>query len=550
MKKKYIRNIFLLFFFNIFMNLYGQSLDAYWTLVIAGKNISTPVFWRGNIYTAGEDRALTCITSRGKFLWRRNTEEFPGTFLSVSNSGLVYLVTAKGNLEVFSSQGFPVWKYRFDEKPIFPVFTARDGRCFIIQSKRIICLTASGKLKWNLSLASTPVVPPAETGSKDIVLISAAGDFLRISIFGEIIEQRRLKKTVSAVGEAPDGYILACTDGSISYYKTAGGSESIWQFSEQEICKRIFYKNGKVLYMFENGKVIFKTLETNEIIWQIQLQTSFSQGAECFADNNEFNITAKGYGCTITDLGKIKWEKQISEKTFFPIITENGLLIGITKEFLNAYRVETKLLRRGSNKTEIENFYSIIDEKQENASQEKLPFFIEYSTTAELLDLISEEIKLGTVAEKEPRYAMQLKTILQNKRKASYFSQEFMPLDRARAAELLGKLGSYEYRSILLDEINSGNDSSVNAGILRGLESLAYDSDGKTIAGIDFIIQSTRYHDTETMKAACDCLAALIKSGNNETAKKAISLLFSISTGKYSNLIQNYAQQKIKEIGK
>lgn len=550
MKKKYRRNILVLFFFGTLIHLYGQNLDAYWTLVIAGKNISTPVFWNGNIYTAGEDRALTCITSRGKFLWRRNTEEFPGSFLSVSNSGLLYLVTVKGNLEVFSSQGFPVWKYRLDEKPIFPVFTARDGRCFIIQSNRIICLTASGKLKWNIPLASAPIVPPAETGSKDIVLISTAGDFLRVSIFGEIIEQHHLKKTVSAVGEAPGGYILACTDGSISYYKTTGGSESIWQCSEQGICKRIFYKNGKVLYMFENGKIIFKTLETNEFIWQTELHSSFSQGVECFADGNEFNITAKGYGCTITDLGKIKWEKQIPEKTFFPIITENGLLIGITKEFLNAYRVETKLLRRGSNKNNVEKFYSIVDAKKESTSQDELPFFIEYSATAELLDLISEEIKAGTVAEKEPRYAMQLKTILQNKRKASYFSQEFMPLDRARAAELLGKLGSYEYSTILLDEINAGNDSSVNAGILRGLESIAYDIDGKTIAGIDFIIQSTRYHDSETMKAACDCLVALVKSGNNETSKKAIGLLFSISTGKYSNVIQNYAQQKIKEITK
>ncbi|WP_024468551.1 PQQ-binding-like beta-propeller repeat protein [Treponema pedis] len=543
-----IISAFFLFTFTV-LRLQSQGLDTYWTLVVAGKNITTPVFWNGNIYTAGEDRALNCITSQGKFLWRRNTKEFPGEFLSVSSSGLVYLVTAKGNLEVFSSQGFPAWQYKLDKKPIFPIHTARDGRCFIIQKDNIICLTPSGKLKWSLPLSSAPISPPSETGSKDIVLVLTSGDFLRISIFGTVVEQHRLKKTVSAVGEAPNGYILACTDKTVSYYKTAAGSEAAWQVTENGICKNAFYKNGKVLYLFENGKAVFKTLETGELIWELSLNGNFSDGVNCRAEGNEFNITAKGYGCTITDSGKIKWEKQINEKSFFPLITENGLLIGITKEFLNAYRVETKLLRRGAGGNVTESFYSIIDEKEKSAAEE-LPFFIEYSTVGELLEVITYEIKKGSVGEKEPRYAFQLKTILQNKRKASYFAQGFTSFDRANAAELLGKLGSYEYRNILLGEINLSNDSTVDAGVLRGLAYLAYDPDGKTIEGIDFLIQKASYEDSERMKAACDCLTALTKTGNRETAKSAIALLFSVSTGRYSSLIQNYARQKIKTIGK
>lgn len=540
----------LMFFYNISNNLTAQNVDAYWTLVIAGKNIPQPVFWNGNIYTAGEDRALTCITSKGKFLWRRNSQELPGKFLSVSNSGLVYLVTVKGNIEVFSSQGFPVWNYKLDASPIFPVHTARDGRCFIIQSNRIICLAANGKLKWSLPLTATPIAPPSETGSKDIVLIFQTGDFLRISIFGEVVEQHHLKKNVTAIGEAPGGYVLACSDGSISYYKTAGGSGAVWEFTASGICKNIFYKNSKILYLLENGKIIFKTLETNEELWQEQLNTSFSTVSHIYANRNEFNITANGFGAAVTDAGKIKWQKQITEKSFLPIITENGLLVGVTKEFLNAYRVETKLLRHGQKKVEKENFYSIIEKEVEDSSQNSMPFFIEYSTTGELLDLIEEEIKTGAVGEKEPRYAMQLKTILQNKRKASYFAQEFMPLDRARAAELLGKLGSYEYRSILLGEVKYADDSSVNAGILRGLANLAYDSDGKTINAIEFLIQKSSSFDDETMKAACDCLFALVKSGNNNTTQSAIRLLFLIRSGKYSSHIKNYAVQKIQEISK
>ncbi|UTC78973.1 hypothetical protein E4O04_13580 [Treponema sp. OMZ 799] len=547
MKKKYTFFLLIILSF-LFFKVSAQTLDAHWTLVFAGKNITVPVFWNGNIYTAGDDKALNCITSQGTFLWRRNTKGFPGKFLSVSQAGIVFMVNAEGNIEAFSSQGMPLWTYPLKKKPIFPIHTARDGRIFIIQEDNIICLTSGGKLKWSLPLVSAPVFQPAETGSKDIVLILKSGDFLRISIFGSVVEQHRLKKTVSAIGEAPDGYILACTDGSISYYKTGGGSEALWQSIEPEICKNVFYKGGKVLYMFESGKLIFKDLKTNELIWEEKTSGNFSGGVNCYAISNEFNITAKGFGCLITDTGRIKWEKKIPETLFFPIITENGLLVGITNEILNAYRVETKLLRKGTKREAPENFYSII--QKDDKGKEDLPFFVEYATAAELLDVIQKEIEDGTVGEKEPRYAFRLKTILENKRKASYFSQDFNSFDRSRAAELLGRLGSYEYRDILLGAMYKIDNPDVLAGILRGLEHLAYDPDGRTMDGIRFVMGRAKYDDINLMAAVCDCLTALMRFGSNETASAAISNIFYIIKGPYSNIIQNYARQKIKNIVK
>ncbi len=550
--KKILKLYFsVLFFFSAQFLLNSQAINSYWTLVFAGKNTTSPVFWNGNIYAAGADRALNCITSEGKFLWRRNTKELPSRFISVSRTGVVYLISNKGNLEVFSSQGMPAWNYKLKQKAIFPVYTARDGRSFIIQSNNIICLTSTGALKWEKKLASAPIAPPVETGSKDIILILKSGDFVRVSIFGEIVEQHHLKKTVSAIGEAPAGYILACTDGSISYYKTKGGSQSLWQFKENSICTKIVYSRGKVLYLFKNGKIIYKNLEKNDTIWEVETTASFSSKAKCRIASNEFNITAKGFGCVVTDKGRLKWQRHIPETSFTPIITENGLLIGITKEVLNAYRAETKLTRRGrgkKKKEKEEEFYSIIDNKKASGSKQEMPFFIEYASVAEFLKVIEKDIKNGSVGTKEPRYAFQLKTILENKRKASYIQQDFMPLDRSRSAELLGLLGSYEYRDILINQIQYEQDTSVLAGCINGLMHLAYDPDGKTIDALNLARNKARYNDTDIMTAVIDCLAVLIKYGNKKTAKRAISTLFLISTGPYSNIIQNYARQKIKNI--
>ncbi len=538
----------VLLFFAVTAGAYSQTLEAFWTLVFAGKNITAPVFWNGNIYTAGEDRALNCITSRGTFLWRRNTEEYASNLLSVSAAGIIYMITAKGNLEVYSSQGMPLWSYSLKKKPVFPVYTARDGRAFIIQNDNIICLTPTGKLKWSLPLSSTPISVPAETGSRDIVLILTSGDFMRISIFGSVVEQRRLKKNVTAIGEAPDGYILAASDGSIQYFKTGGGSEPVWQMNGAGGCKGIFYKNGKVLYVFENGRLLFKTLHTNELVWEQQTGGSFASGVRCHTIGNEFNLTAKGYGCLVTEGGKIKWEKTIPENRFYPIITENGLLIGITNEVLNAYRVETKLIRRGEKRTAPKAFYSIIKNDSTQNTKEFFPFFLEYATAAELLNIIKKDIDNGTVGEKEPRYAFQLKTIFQNTQRAAYFPHSFSSFDRAQAAELLGRLGSYEYRDILISEIHSSIDSDVGTGIIRGLGHLAYDPDGKTMDGLDLLMKKADHNDTGLMGAACDCLLQMIKFGDEETAKRAISSLFYVVNGPYSDIIRNYARQKVKNI--
>ncbi len=91
-------------------------------------------------------------------------------------------------------------------------------------------------------------------------------------------------------------------------------------------------------------------------------------------------------------------------------------------------------------------------------------------------------------------------------------------------------------------------DPTVLAGCLQGLSYLAYDSDGKTLEAVKYIIGKARYDDIEIMKAAIDCISSLIKYGNKKTAKEAISTLFLITSGPYTNIIQKYARQKIKNI--
>ena len=182
-----MKNKFILLFLFFASFVFAQEMEAFWTLVFAGKNITTPVFSNGRIYSAGSDKALNCITTKGTFLWRRNTKNYPTSFISTSNDGVVYLVTEENNIEAYSSQGMPIWNYKCEEKLLFPVYVSNDGYLLITFKKKLLCLTRQGKLKWVLDLPETPLNGPYEVDQKNVILILQDASFLRLSMFGKIL---------------------------------------------------------------------------------------------------------------------------------------------------------------------------------------------------------------------------------------------------------------------------------------------------------------------------------------------------------------------------
>ena len=548
MKNKFC---FLFLFFSSFI--FAQEMEAFWTLVFAGKNITTPVFSNGRIYTAGADKALNCITTKGTFLWRRNTNNYPTSFISTSDDGIVYLVTEGNNIEAYSSQGMPIWNYKCDGELIFPVYVSNDGYLLITFKKKLLCLTRQGKLKWALDLPETPRKAPCEVDQKNVILILQDDSFLRLSMFGKVLEQLSLKKNINLIHEAPKGFVLSCDDKSISHYQIASPSQLLWQTNEENICRSFCNKGGKLLCVFSNGDVMLKNMDEGSVVWKINLGVSFGKEAKCVACGNEFNITDKGFAASLTDKGKLRWKRSIPENEFLPIITENGLLIGIKKEILNAYRVETKLLRQSEKRLDPSKVYisdEMIKNEKEFFSDKASVLYLLGFSTFEFFNNIQDDINKGKIGGKEAFYAQMLTGIIQNDAKGAYFSHEFSSFERGKAASLLGQLGLYQYRDVLLSQINMTMDLDIALGILEGLSALAYDPDGKTIEGINFILNRFSSSNVKIVKGVVDAFFALAKFGDEVTAKRAVKNIFAIMNTAYPAVIRDYVREKIKDIGK
>ncbi|PIE98366.1 MAG: hypothetical protein CR988_03510 [Treponema sp.] len=526
----------------ILISVFAVELEPFWTLVMAGKNLANPVIWNKHIYSIGDDRALNCVSTSGSFVWRRNTEEY-GKFITVSPSGLLFVITASGGVEAFSSQGIPIWSFKLDELPMFPVYFSRDGRLFILQSKTIMCFSRHGVLKWQRKLKSPPARNVCETGTGEILLVLENGDFLRFSLFGNINENKRLKKTISVLSDAPGGYLMACTDASLAYYKVQDGSTAVWQSNEGSVCKALHYKGNSVLVVSNSGLVSMRSITDNSEQWRISLRQSFSGDVYCYSIKNEYYITAGGYGCLVTDRGKLKWECMIPEKDFMPVITENGMVVGVSGKIMRAYRMEAKLTRKKDHPDIVTHKHGIISPESFD-----LPLLIEQDSTGLMLSEIDTAIEDGTLGEDEVKYANILVRIIGNTEKRRYFPRDFNSFERGQAAELLGKMGSYEYREYLLDEARKKPDVEFATGILKGLGGIAYDPDGRTIEAIKILISGENGFNFLLMKSACQALENLVKFGDEYTAKKAVYVLFSIINGGYSNKIKNFARQTIENV--
>jgi len=549
-----MRKIFSVFISIIFILapsiLASQELEAFWTLVFAGDNITTPVFSQGNIYTAGADKAINCITSKGTFLWRRNTKNYPTPLISTSIGGVVYLITRGNNIEAYSSQGVPIWTYKAPQMPLFPVYIAKDGYLLITFQNRIVALTRQGKLKWELSLPSTPIKEPIEVAQKNIILLLEDGSFLRLSMFGKLLEQLSLKKSINTIGFAPEGYLVSCQDNTLSYYKIGDGSSLLWQIEDSSACHAISHKGDVFVCVYENGSVSAKKVRDGSEAWSVNLSHRMSKAVKCESVVAEFQIRDKGFGAIITNKGKIKWEKELAEKQFLPIITENGLLIGIKREILNAYRMETKLLKKDIKRVDLSEGGAQSDgsENEDFVLNKTTVLYLLGFSTFNFFSDVEQDLKNGNVAGKEDYYAIMLKGIIQNEARNAYFSHEFSSFERGRAATLLGQMGLYQYRDVLLNQIGISMDTELAIGVLKGLTALAYDPDGKTLDGITFILNKSSPDNVEVLKSTVDAFYALTKFGDKVTAKKAVENLFSIMNGAYPAVIKEYVRQKIKSL--
>ena len=546
----------LIFLFISVELLTAQTEQAQWSAVMAGETLCDPVLHGEYLYTLSSDQALNCIDYTGSFVWRRNIERTIKPFLTVSNSGILLIADSSRMLQAVSGQGIYLWSIRLPESALYAPYSTTDGRICVLTRSNLYCFSVTGKLRWQVKLSAPPTRQLCETGAASLLLTLTNKDFLTVSLTGQVLNTKALKKDIAALSAAPGGYVIGTGDGILAYYRSETGFSgngvaaaetsdgfAVWQ--TQETAPLFMQNSGdELVCIYADGTVSARSITSNKINWTTKLNSRITLPVYYSKTAGEYYIACKGFAAIISGTGSVKREQKLAASAFLPVITPSGILIAIDDWVINSRRLDTKIMQANPQQ-EASPQYRILKIQEKTQT---LPFFVPYGDTTALLDGIDDAITKGTVGTDEAAYALTLQTILTNNQRAAYFPYDFTVYERARAAELLGLLESLEYRTILLDEASKTIDPTLAVAIIRALGFIASDPDGSAIEAIQLLLQRCGVRSYEPAYAACDALTEIAKYGDKQTAGSAVKALFTIAASAFPENIKQYARQKIKTI--
>ena len=536
----------------------AQTEQAQWSAVMAGETLCDPVLHEEYLYTLSSDQALNCIDYTGSFVWRRNIERTIKPFLSVSNSGILIIADASRMLQAVSGQGIYLWSVQLPEPALYAPYSTTDGRICVLTKSNLYCFSIKGKLKWQVKLSSPPARQLCETEAASLLLTLTNKDFVTVSLTGQVLNTKTLKKDITALSAAPGGYVMSTGDGILTYYRSTASQEkntsslvpqgetdgfAVWQ--TQETAPLFMQNSGdELVCVYADGTVSTRNITSNKIAWTAKLNSRITLPLYYSKTDGEYYIACKSIAAIISGQGRIKREQKILTSAFLPVITPSGILIAVNDWVINSWRLDTKIMQ-SSPQQDAPPQYHILKTQEKTQT---LPFFVPYGDTGTLLSSIDEAVTKGTIGTNEAAYALTLQTILTNNQRAAYFPYDFTVYERARAAELLGLLESLEYRTILLGEASKTYDPTLAVAIIRALGFIAADPDGHSIESIQLLLQRCGVRIYEPAYAACDALTEIAKYGDKQTAGSAVKALFTIAAGAFPENIKQYARQKIKTI--
>ena len=275
----------LIFLFIPVELLTAQTEQAQWSAVMAGETLCDPVLHGEYIYTLSSDQALNCIDYTGSFVWRRNIERTIKPFLTVSNSGILIIADESRVLQAVSGQGIYLWSIRLPEPALYAPYSTTDGRICVLTRSNLYCFSVKGKLKWQVKLSAPPTRQLCETGAASLLLTLTNKDFLTVSLTGQVLNAKTLKKDIAALSAAPGGYVLGTGDGILAYYRSKTGScgneadaaetsdgFAVWQ--TQETAPLFMQNSGdELVCIYADGTVSTRSITSNKINWTTKLKS-------------------------------------------------------------------------------------------------------------------------------------------------------------------------------------------------------------------------------------------------------------------------------------
>ncbi len=270
-----------------------ETLSAFntsWTAVLPGTCLSEPAVTSYGFCIATDARNIMGFSSNGKLLWEKNTGRVRNLSLTTLNGDFILFHDKDKNLlRLFNPSGTEIWSKALDFKPFCKPFAGRDGRFFIHGEKTVLCIGINGIIRWKVDTEYQKELPLQELPDGSIIVFlpdeNGKTRGLRISPFGELLENIVFAGSIKSTQTCRDGILLTFTDGSAGLFSLKNGlSESQWVAA---------VKNGNAAFVVNKDytKYFLLSLSDSSItVYKLRSEDGFVEASKTVSGINGNNL--------------------------------------------------------------------------------------------------------------------------------------------------------------------------------------------------------------------------------------------------------------------
>lgn len=241
-----------------------EKLSTYntsWTSVLPGTALCEPEVTSYGFCLATDARNIMGFSSSGVLLWEKNVGRVRKLSLTVLQDDFILFYDKDKNIiRLFNPSGTELWSKPLDFTMAAKPLAGRDGRFFVYGETSVICYGINGIERWRLETEMQKELSMQELPDGSIIVflsdLNGKTRGLRISPFGEMLENITFSGSIKTTNTCKDGILLNFTDGSAGLFALKNNlAESQWVAKVQ---------SGNSLFLVSSDFQDFRLLSLNK----------------------------------------------------------------------------------------------------------------------------------------------------------------------------------------------------------------------------------------------------------------------------------------------
>ncbi len=553
-----------------------NNLNSSWQRVLPGKLICQPQTTSYGFAVMTDAYNIMSFTSQGKIVFEKLLIRANGGTFGVLENDFFAVVTASSKrITLLNPDGHELWNTTVDFKISHAPSSGRDGRFFLRGNDTLCCFSITGIQKWKITTPLQSKLELQELPDGSLVLFLQQLDqgkskALRITPFGEVVEEITFAGQVTNALTTPQGILLVFTDGSAGLFDLVENkSTHKWLFKKDLVQKTnadffiLSQNKNDVIYVNIKSKAVeidYINLTDGSIKNSFMIDQGINPSFGWYNDSGVF-IGDNKRACFYNNAGRFLWsglmpdEKSKSSYTHTGFTTDNCFLLFRSDWSIHAFRTalaeETHTQKKASTK-DYSSFYEI------NTTLLELSFPMPISK--ELLDPARVSLlNTGNYGKTEAQYASELlsvctayKNVMTTSNFGTRIEKSVFQTDSAGTEILISQLalfGTDTFCDYIAYFLRTEKNRALIHTLLLGIAQNGYDPEGKIMASLEYLARNTSEKDENLLKDICDAVFSICKTmGSSAIEPAGKDTLTTLLYPKYTSIVRDYSRNTLKKL--